>query len=656
MAAMHLLSNLQFSGSTWICREIPRPAGWLSKCVTALVFLLPVVGAMGALNIDPARVKDIAALLPPQAMGLGRPITDRAAWSRLATNAGFAGVVAQAEKLIGQPVPALTDDLFLDFSRTGNRDRGQAVIFKRLEMGKLFVLAECLENRGRFIGPFTNLLAAICADRTWVYPAHDRALDNFNGRTVEMDLRATAEAWNWATADYQLGDKLPPEVRRLIRDNVRRRVLGPFRDMVEGRRSEIFWMRVTHNWNAVCLAGVTGAALALEDSPEQRAWFIAAAQDYIKFFLKGFTPDGYCSEGLGYWNYGFGSFVMLGETIRQATGSRIDLLADSTALAPALFPLRDEIWNGVYPTIADCSPGSQPDAQCVRYLVERLGQASAGRRDKIFLAPAKFIFMTALFAFLPEKLPVAQRADLAGESRLRTWFKDGGVLICRPASGSNPPFAAALKGGNNAENHNHNDVGSFSVVAGGTMVICDPGSEVYTARTFSSKRYESKVLNSFGHAVPVIAGKLQRPGAVARAVVLRTEFGADQDTLALDIRSAYDVPELKKLERTFVFHRTAAAALSIRDEVEFTTPQNFEAALITWGKWSRVSANELLVRDGRDAVRVTIDTAGKPFEIAAEKLDEHVHSHALPTRVGIVLKSAVQNAVVTLTITPEASK
>ena len=63
-------------------------------------------------------------------------------------------------------------------------------------------------------------------------------------------------------------DKPSPGTRRLIRENVGRRVLQPFRDMVEGRRPEIYWLHVQNNWNAVCLAGVTGAALALEDSPK----------------------------------------------------------------------------------------------------------------------------------------------------------------------------------------------------------------------------------------------------------------------------------------------------------------------------------------------------------------------------------------------------
>jgi uncharacterized protein YfaT (DUF1175 family) len=86
--------------------------------------------------------------------------------------------------------------------------------------------------------------------------------------------------------------------------------------MIEGRQPEAFWLWATHNWNAVCLAGTVGTALAVVESSRDRAWFVAVAEERIRSFLRGFTPDGYCSEGLGYWNYGFGHYVWLGEMLR----------------------------------------------------------------------------------------------------------------------------------------------------------------------------------------------------------------------------------------------------------------------------------------------------------------------------------------------------
>lgn len=612
---------------------------------------LALPSSRAAVELDPARVKQIAGWLPSAPASTAPGITNRAVWDKLARQKDFAAVVTEAERLGKLPTPDLPDDLFLDFSRTGNRDRGQKVMFERAGRLESFALAECLENQGRFLQPLTNVIAALCAERTWVYPAHDGKLESFQGRTTNYDLRATAVAWELATATQLLGEKLPADTRRLIRENVEQRVLLPFREMVAGRRPELGWFRATHNWNAVCLAGVAGAALALEESPARRAQVVAAAEHYIRNFWSGFTPDGYCSEGVGYWNYGYGRFLLLAETVRQATRGRLDLLADPAALPGALFATRAGILNGVYPSIADCSPSAQPDAKLVRYLDERLGRADGVGRGGLFVRPAGGLAATALFAFLPEKLPLAQRADQTGDSPLRTWFKDGGVLICRPAPGSATAFAVALKGGHNAEHHNHNDVGSFSVVLGQAMVLCDPGAEVYTARTFSSKRYDSKVLNSFGHAVPVIAGKLQSPGAEARGVVRRTEFTERTDTLVLDIRPAYSVSELQNLERTFVYQRQAPS-LAVRDEVEFATPQSYETALVTWGQWQQVGPREIAVRDGDEVVRVKIETGGVPFTLRSETLDEDVRSRTKPTRIGIALDAPVAKATVTLHISP----
>jgi hypothetical protein len=235
---------------------------------------------------------------------------------------------------------------------------------------------------------------------------------------------------------------------------------------------------------------------------------------------------------------------------------------------------------------------------------------------------------------------------------MRTWFTNGGVLICRAPE---KRFAAVLKGGNNAEHHNHNDVGSFSVVVGRTMIICDPGAEVYTSRTFGAHRYDSKVLNSFGHAVPVIDGQLQRAGADAKADVLKTVFTDQQDVLALDIHSAYAVPELKSLQRRFTFER-AKAKLTVDDDVDFSNSKSFETALITWSGWKQTSPNEILLGEGKDIARVKIDTGGAPFRIKAETIDEDVHTPKKPIHIGIILNEPVQRAHVRLTITADAAK
>lgn len=64
-----------------------------------------------------------------------------------------------------------------------------------------------------------------------------------------------------------------------------------------------------------------------------------------------------------------------------------------------------------------------------------------------------------------------------------TYFDDYGIVISRGTTGN--PFSIAIKAGHNAENHNHNDVGSYVVVWGKDIVAGDVGAPSYTAGAFS---------------------------------------------------------------------------------------------------------------------------------------------------------------------------
>lgn len=629
--------------------------------LTTLLFIagfliLPQGVALASLEeTDEKRIERIATLLAEKPAGFGLPITERNAWKKLAKNDSFKKVIFEAEKLLQKPIPEQPDDLFLDFSRTGNRTRWQRVAGLRRGRVRTLVLAECLENKGRFIPPFEEIVRVLCSEPTWVMPAHDRSLTNFKRTSIDIDLGSSMLAWSLATADYLLADKLSSGIRQLIRDNLEQRIFKPYRDMVLGKRSKNWWMTTTNNWNAVCLAGVTGSALAVVDSPTSRAFFIAAAENYSKNFLKGFTDDGYCSEGLGYWNYGFGYYIMLSEMIYQATNGKVDLLQNPKAKQAATFGANIEILNGVYPAFADCSVRARPSSQLMYYLSRRLGLGLRSWEEINPVSPGGALYGSMMYSFpnSASRIPPAKSASRG--PGIRSWFGDAGVLISRPGPGSSSRLAVALKGGHNQEHHNHNDVGSFVVVLGDKPLLLDPGGEIYTARTFSSRRYDSNVLNSFGHPVPIVAGKLQRTGRQASGRVVRKTFTDSADTLILDISSAYDIPELKKLERKFVYSRRGSGSLSVTDEVTFSRPCDFATALITFSRWKQLSPSSLMFYDSGEALRVDIKVTGADFEIQPETIQENLSGNKKPTRLAINLKGPVTHALVSLTITPMES-
>ncbi len=612
--------------------------------------------APAGVPLDPQRVAEIAAMLPPKPRGMGPTIDQREPWRTLAAERRFAELLGRMKKEVGKPLPPITDDDYLDYSRTGNRTRGQKAIGARFSHFADLVLAECLEGEGRFLPDVAAAVRSICEDKSWTLPAHDGNLRNFKGIEYSIDLHVAAVAWNLATADYWLGDRLPAEVRALLRTTLRARVFDIYEGYLERGRPRVHWAEATHNWNAVCTAGVTGAALAIIDSPQLRARYIAAAERNTEKFLSGFTDDGYCSEGVGYWNYGFGHFLYLAETLHQATGGKVDLFALPKVRAVAQFGRNLEILPGIYPAFADCSIGAKPDRLIEAFMMRRLGLPL--RADEIgalgpAAGPQRLLPATALYCLPSSATARPEIRETTTDRPLRSVFDQAGIVVCR-GSGSSAGFGAALKGGHNAEHHNHNDVGSFVVALGESTPLLDPGLETYTARTFSGQRYVSNVLNSFGHPVPRVAGQLQRSGRAAAAKVLRAEWSDRTDVFALDLSVCYEAPSLRKLTRTFTFSRDGRGSLTVEDRARFDKPEEFETALVTLLAWRQQDENLLRVGPDAQAVEVVIETsAGRP-KIEAVEIKENLPQNRVPVRIGIALPKPAAEATIRLTIQPAA--
>lgn len=604
-------------------------------------------------ELDPARVAAIEASLSEGRFALGAQISDRAFWDKFAATPQAADVLNRAATLLDQPIEELPEALFMEYRRNGNRQNYERVYATRIVQIDLLATAEAIENRGRFLPRIETLFAAFAAMRTWVPSGHDGKLRNYNDTAPEVELTNSRVAYSWAQLAWILEPRLRPELVAQIRAAVRHRVVDLISATIAGQRTPDWWFAIDNNWNAVCLANVTGAALATLESRHERARFLATAEKYSTNFLQGILDDGYCTEGLSYWNYGYSNYVKLAELAFQATGGVVDLYARPKVRALSLYPRQLEIFPGIYPTYADGVLGERPDPDLVRFLNRRLGLGVASWEG---LPP----HASALAANLPLGLayatgPTAPATATFQEDARRGWFPHAMVYVGRPAPGSTSTFGVSVKGGHNAEHHNHNDVGNFVVVSGSTALILDPGAETYTQRTFGAQRYESRALNSFGHSVPVIAGTLQRTAREAAAQVIQREFTDATDTLTFDLSTCYDVPSLQKLERRYVYRRDGGGSFEVTDRVAFSSPQTYATALITESGWEQPSPDTLLLAAGPDRLRVEI-VSSVPFTVSAEPVNESMRSGGKPVRLLLALAAPVSEATLTLRMTPVKSK
>ncbi len=602
-----------------------------------------------------ARLQQLESALPETPRGWGAPARDRELWKRAAKEIPARELLQLATEALGQKPEEIPEALYLRYSRDGNRDEFQQANLRRLHRLNLLAWAEALEGKGRFADALRRQVELMLAERTWVLPAHDGKLNNFEGRWQEIDLMVAMKGWSLATIAYWHADTFGPELTGRIQAELRRRVIAPFLARMNGEKSAdtdgMWWNRADNNWNSVCHAGVVGTALAALPTRAERALVVGWAELNLGYYLKGFTPDGYCSEGIGYWNYGFGHFAMLSETLRRSTNGVSIPLAGDHALRVAAYPWGLRVLPGVFPAFADMNVAERPSTWFGALAVMQVYPKPLGMKSwnmNVNDVRTQMIYESAMKVFLPlltEGLPAAPAPQVKGD---HYWFPDAQVYTGRATAN----FGAAIKGGHNNEHHNHNDVGSFVIARGDRAVLVDPGLEVYTKRTFSDQRYVSRVLNSYGHSVPVVAGELQKFGREFAGKVVSTSFSATEDVVVLDLTGAYAVPALKSLVRTFTLRRGAKPEIVISDAVEFSTPSSFEGALITFDKHREREGGALTVGSGDAALRVQIESSA-PWKLRPETIDENLPGGKKPTRLGLTLTEPVTAARVTVTVRPE---
>ena len=88
--------------------------------------------------------QDLSAFAPYPA------ISDRTAWNSLPED-WKAETIRLGEQYLGWPYPALNATEFMDFVKTGCRTRYEDKLFAKRHALNALVLAECTENKGRFL-------------------------------------------------------------------------------------------------------------------------------------------------------------------------------------------------------------------------------------------------------------------------------------------------------------------------------------------------------------------------------------------------------------------------------------------------------------------------------------------------------------------------
>lgn len=520
-------------------------------------------------------------LLPKDAYRPFPTVDERAAWDALPATVREEHITL-GERYLGFEWPLLTATQYMDFARTGNRRNFEEPQGARRAALSALVLAECIEDKGRFLDDIIDGIWLICEESTWCLPAHGhldqsgQPLPEITDPVIDLFVGETASLL--AMTHYLLQARLDQVSHRIagrIRREVHVRVIEPFL-----QRDDFWWLgfgarRRVNNWNPWCNSNCLAAALLLEEDSSRRTAAVAKAMRSLDHFLAAYHSDGGCDEGTSYWGRAGGSLFDALELLYGATDGAIDVYDVPLVQDIGRYLYRAHISGNYYVNFADGGAQVAIDGA----LVYRYGRRIADP-NLVALGASAYQKQTptagrSMLRAIPSLFMDAEiRQTKADAPRLQDVWLDGiQMMAARTAHGSDRGLYLAAKGGHNAESHNHNDVGNFIVYVDGRPLIIDVGVETYTKKTFGPQRYEIWTMQSGYHNLPTVNGNQQSPGETFSATNVSYTANQAFAELALDIHLAYPAEaKIDKWRRTLRLTRSGRGRVDVADAFALKVP------------------------------------------------------------------------------------
>jgi hypothetical protein len=511
--------------------------------------------------------EQLQKILIPQSKWSPFPrLNDRTGWAK-ADQDLMQAYIKEAEKYINYEWPSVPATKSLLIERTGNRSEFEAISFqKRKALGTLLI-GEIAENKGRFIDPIINGVYSICEETWWGSPAHLPKSKEFSGLMdvsqpfVELFGAETATYLAWV--DYFLGEKLDavsPQIRKRIYSEVNYRIFQPLMTKKHGWMESNANGRRPNNWNPWICSNWLNAVLLLEKDDNKRSDAVAKLLQVLDNFLNPYPNDGGCDEGPGYWGAAAASLYDNLAMLNQVSNNAFQYtFNDEKIRNMGRYIYRAQISEKYFLDFADADP--QPGM--AGNMIYRFGKSiddkdmmrfGAYYRQQESITNSQFHFFRNFYSlFMQDELRTAEKGLPLPEN---VWLPDIQVMIGRDKGGSTEGWFVAAKGGNNDESHNHNDIGNYIIYYNGLPLLIDVGRGTYTAKTFSSHRYDIWFNCSNYHNVPTINGVTQPPGPQFKANSVSYQQDKAFAQLTEDIAKSYpDSAGVNAWQRTIRLNR-----------------------------------------------------------------------------------------------------
>lgn len=525
---------------------------------------------------------------------------DRAAWDALA-GGNKEDILNQARKYLRYKWQIIPAYAYLDYEKTGNSSY-ETQIKENARALKSLIVGELVEGQGRYMSQiidgmyfFANLqtwngLSSASRDRVRQRMLPDPAFHLIALMSAETGA-AMAISLHFFEEEF---DKVDPLLGDIFYRAIESHILEPYVDEYRYLHGHE-WLgfgRHTHghrvnNWNTYCNTNVLLTFLLAERNQERMLKAMDISTKAMDNYLDYNLLDGACDEGPSYWNMAGAKVYEYTQLMKEATAGKIDLLDDFQIRRIVEWKSKNYITDGWVVAFADGEAHGNGD----RHILYRIGK-NIGSKEMLDFGVS--------FAAKPDKKSFANKIAISGEvyrtlESLR-YFNEftaaqqaaldeaGGdwdqmMLDLRKAATSefyNETEVAFLrtpnswyigvKGGNNKESHNHNDVGSGVFFIENCPVLIDPGVPTYDKKHFGPDRYKRWITQSAWHNTPTLNGQMQAFGKEYKAV--NTRCDVKKNIFSTDFAAAY--PAEAKCSEWVRTWSLKSSKLLLEDEFQFS--------------------------------------------------------------------------------------
>lgn len=446
------------------------------------------------------------------------------------------------KECIGGNIPRVPFSGFLKFIEEGERFESETAYFERRKQ----LVSICLylqyhekkeEDYPKTLLYFEELLWEIVNEVSWCVIAH--LPQDKNGFTLDpctqIDLFAAETGAALAEVVSLHGEIIHPFLRSHIERSIDKRIFKPF------LATDWWWETVNSNWCSVCCGSIGMAALLMTEGDIRDALLNKVEHGLVNY-LECFGSDGACEEGIGYWVYGFGYYIYYIAMRKELDSAykRTEEVAEKIKTI-AGFPSIVQMDEKAYVPFSDVSAGAMVPTGLLSYLHEEYGV-----NTPVITRVTPLDFDNGYrFAHISRNLWWTNGQIFHKSLNKETVYLNNKQWLIQRSEGR----FFAIKGGNNEEQHNHNDVGSFVISVEGEQFITDFGAGPYTADYFSDKRYEFVQTRSRYHNLPLMKG-MEQVSTKEECRIIDVREEQDSASISMELALLYALPELISFNRS----------------------------------------------------------------------------------------------------------